>query len=208
MLCGFASDSYCFNNRQIDFSLDFPPDCRLLGSHSPQFVQVVLNICILPRSAVQRSTRYVLLFDVFVIMICLASLILCTRSIVLALRLRKVSVALPFLPPLSLQPAFVQVKGSTGSAGSAGFIRSARSAGTGLGCPFSIHLLYCPEEQEEEAVGANIIDQLEKCSPHKPRDLRLIPSTHITKPDRTVYVCNSSSGVVDRRVLRLNGQSA
>nr|XP_048309613.1 mucolipin-2 isoform X6 [Myodes glareolus] len=38
---------------------------------------------------VQRSTQYVLPFDVFVIMICLASLILCTRSIVLALRLRK-----------------------------------------------------------------------------------------------------------------------
>nr|XP_021508823.1 mucolipin-2 [Meriones unguiculatus] len=38
---------------------------------------------------IQRSTRYVLVFDVFVIMICLASLILCTRSIVLALRLRK-----------------------------------------------------------------------------------------------------------------------
>ncbi|XP_055470331.1 mucolipin-2 isoform X2 [Psammomys obesus] len=37
----------------------------------------------------QRSTHYVLVFDVFVIMICLASLILCTRSIVLALRLRK-----------------------------------------------------------------------------------------------------------------------
>ncbi|KAL1772135.1 mucolipin-2 isoform X2 [Sigmodon hispidus] len=39
--------------------------------------------------SIQRSTRYVLVFDVFVIMICLASLILCTRSIVLALRLRK-----------------------------------------------------------------------------------------------------------------------
>ncbi|XP_076789453.1 mucolipin-2 isoform X2 [Arvicanthis niloticus] len=39
--------------------------------------------------SIQRSTHYVLVFDVFVIMICLASLILCTRSIVLALRLRK-----------------------------------------------------------------------------------------------------------------------
>ncbi|XP_031231621.1 mucolipin-2 isoform X2 [Mastomys coucha] len=37
----------------------------------------------------QRSAHYVLVFDVFVILICLASLILCTRSIVLALRLRK-----------------------------------------------------------------------------------------------------------------------
>ena len=103
--------------------------------HSPQFVQGVLNICILPRSAVQRSTQYVLVFDVFVIMVCLASLILCTRSIVLALRLRKVNVALPFLLPLSLQPVFVQVKGSAGSTGSA---RSAGSTGTGLGCPFWI----------------------------------------------------------------------
>ncbi|KAM7317822.1 hypothetical protein ACRRTK_022559 [Alexandromys fortis] len=39
--------------------------------------------------SIQRSTQYVLVFDVFVIMVCLASLILCTRSIVLALRLRK-----------------------------------------------------------------------------------------------------------------------
>ncbi|XP_052034961.1 mucolipin-2 isoform X2 [Apodemus sylvaticus] len=39
--------------------------------------------------SIQRSTHYVLVFDVFVIMICLASLILCTRSIILALRLRK-----------------------------------------------------------------------------------------------------------------------
>lgn len=37
----------------------------------------------------QRNAHYVLVFDVFVILICLASLILCTRSIVLALRLRK-----------------------------------------------------------------------------------------------------------------------
>ncbi|XP_012516528.1 PREDICTED: mucolipin-2 isoform X2 [Propithecus coquereli] len=37
----------------------------------------------------QKNTEYVLAFDAFVIVICLASLILCTRSIVLALRLRK-----------------------------------------------------------------------------------------------------------------------
>nr|XP_020039662.1 mucolipin-2 [Castor canadensis] len=37
----------------------------------------------------QKNTQYVLVFDAFVIVICLASLILCTRSIVLALRLRK-----------------------------------------------------------------------------------------------------------------------
>ncbi|XP_047272918.1 mucolipin-2 isoform X2 [Homo sapiens] len=37
----------------------------------------------------QKNAQYVLVFDAFVIVICLASLILCTRSIVLALRLRK-----------------------------------------------------------------------------------------------------------------------
>ncbi|XP_047414974.1 mucolipin-2 isoform X2 [Sciurus carolinensis] len=39
--------------------------------------------------SIQKNTQYVLLFDAFVIVICLASLILCTRSVVLALRLRK-----------------------------------------------------------------------------------------------------------------------
>nr|XP_045378906.1 mucolipin-2 isoform X2 [Camelus bactrianus] len=39
--------------------------------------------------SIQKNTQYVLVFDAFVIVICLASLILCTRSIVLALRLRK-----------------------------------------------------------------------------------------------------------------------
>ncbi|XP_029803652.1 mucolipin-2 isoform X1 [Suricata suricatta] len=39
--------------------------------------------------SMQKNTQYILAFDAFVIVICLASLILCTRSIVLALRLRK-----------------------------------------------------------------------------------------------------------------------
>uniref|UniRef100_A0A8C9PAI5 Mucolipin 2 n=1 Tax=Spermophilus dauricus TaxID=99837 RepID=A0A8C9PAI5_SPEDA len=39
--------------------------------------------------SIQKNTQYVLVFDAFVIVICLASLILCTRSVVLALRLRK-----------------------------------------------------------------------------------------------------------------------
>ncbi|XP_016076106.1 PREDICTED: mucolipin-2 [Miniopterus natalensis] len=39
--------------------------------------------------SVQKNTQYVLVFDAFVIVICLASLVLCKRSIVLALRLRK-----------------------------------------------------------------------------------------------------------------------
>ncbi|XP_064349459.1 mucolipin-2 isoform X4 [Camelus dromedarius] len=41
------------------------------------------------KAQIQKNTQYVLVFDAFVIVICLASLILCTRSIVLALRLRK-----------------------------------------------------------------------------------------------------------------------
>ncbi|KAM9689451.1 mucolipin-2 isoform 2-T3 [Trichechus inunguis] len=45
----------------------------------------VLNIS----GSIQKNTQYVLVFDAFVIVICLASLILCTRSIILALRLRK-----------------------------------------------------------------------------------------------------------------------
>ncbi|XP_062049404.1 mucolipin-2 [Lepus europaeus] len=39
--------------------------------------------------SIQKNTQYVLVFDASVIAICLASLTLCTRSIVLALRLRK-----------------------------------------------------------------------------------------------------------------------
>uniref|UniRef100_A0A8D2HHI0 Mucolipin TRP cation channel 2 n=2 Tax=Urocitellus parryii TaxID=9999 RepID=A0A8D2HHI0_UROPR len=39
--------------------------------------------------SIQKNPQYVLVFDAFVIVICLASLILCTRSVVLALRLRK-----------------------------------------------------------------------------------------------------------------------
>ncbi|KAM5256342.1 mucolipin-2 [Ctenodactylus gundi] len=37
----------------------------------------------------QKNTQYALVFDAFVILVCLASLVLCTRSIILALRLRK-----------------------------------------------------------------------------------------------------------------------
>ncbi|XP_043861074.1 mucolipin-2 [Dromiciops gliroides] len=37
----------------------------------------------------QKNTRYILMFDVFVIVGCFTSLILCTRSIILALRLQK-----------------------------------------------------------------------------------------------------------------------
>ncbi|XP_074732517.1 mucolipin-2 isoform X1 [Strix uralensis] len=40
-------------------------------------------------SVLQKNTQYILIFDGFVILSCFASLILCTRSIVLALRLQK-----------------------------------------------------------------------------------------------------------------------
>ncbi|XP_068808748.1 mucolipin-2 isoform X6 [Struthio camelus] len=40
-------------------------------------------------SILQKNTQYVLVFDGFVIISCLASLILCTRSIILALKLQK-----------------------------------------------------------------------------------------------------------------------
>ncbi|XP_075012277.1 mucolipin-2 isoform X9 [Calonectris borealis] len=41
-------------------------------------------------SVLQKNTQYILVFDGFVILSCFSSLILCTRSIVLALRLQKV----------------------------------------------------------------------------------------------------------------------
>lgn len=59
-------------------------------------------------SSVQKNTQYVLVFDAFVIVICLASLILCTRSIVLALRLRKVRVCSNVLSPFLASALFVQ----------------------------------------------------------------------------------------------------
>ncbi|NXE66470.1 MCLN2 protein, partial [Calcarius ornatus] len=40
-------------------------------------------------SVLQKNTQYILVFDGFVILGCLASLVLCTRSIVLAWRLQK-----------------------------------------------------------------------------------------------------------------------
>jgi len=45
-------------------------------------------------TVLQKNTQYILVFDGFVILSCFASLILCTRSIVLALRLQKVSTVL------------------------------------------------------------------------------------------------------------------
>lgn len=45
-------------------------------------------------TVLQKNSLYILVFDGFVILNCLASLILCSRSVVLALRLRQVSVVL------------------------------------------------------------------------------------------------------------------
>uniref|UniRef100_A0A8C0IJC9 Mucolipin TRP cation channel 2 n=1 Tax=Chelonoidis abingdonii TaxID=106734 RepID=A0A8C0IJC9_CHEAB len=42
--------------------------------------------------SIQKNTQYILVFDGFVIVSCFASLILCTRSIILALKLQKVSI--------------------------------------------------------------------------------------------------------------------
>uniref|UniRef100_A0A8C3SJD0 Mucolipin extracytosolic domain-containing protein n=1 Tax=Chelydra serpentina TaxID=8475 RepID=A0A8C3SJD0_CHESE len=44
--------------------------------------------------SIQKNTQYILVFDGFVIVSCFASLILCTRSIILALKLQKVSITL------------------------------------------------------------------------------------------------------------------
>lgn len=76
--------------------------CHLVCKLFPSKVCLTFEFCF--RFSVQRNTQYVLVFDAFVIVICLASLILCTRSIVLGLRLRKVSVCQYFLPPFLTSP--------------------------------------------------------------------------------------------------------
>lgn len=45
--------------------------------------------------AVQKNTHYMMIFDAFVILICLSSLILCTRSVVKGIRLQRVGITLP-----------------------------------------------------------------------------------------------------------------
>lgn len=40
---------------------------------------------------VQKNTHYMMIFDAFVILTCLASLILCTRSVIKGIRLQRVS---------------------------------------------------------------------------------------------------------------------
>lgn len=71
--------------------------CHFVWKLFPSKVCLTFEFCFC--FSVQKNTQYVLVFDAFVIVICLASLILCTRSIVLALRLRKVNVCWNILPP-------------------------------------------------------------------------------------------------------------
>lgn len=92
LICGLLNECiairfWCLRNKLIFFN------CHVVWKLFPS-----KKFCFC--SSVQKNTQYVLVFDAFVIVICLASLILCTRSIVLALSLRKVSMCLNFLPPL------------------------------------------------------------------------------------------------------------
>ena len=80
------------------YRLNFFFDCPLVQELFPGKVGLTFEFCFC--FSVQKNTQYVLAFDAFVIVICLASLILCTRSIFLALSLRKVSVCSNFPPPL------------------------------------------------------------------------------------------------------------
>lgn len=51
--------------------------------------------------AVQKNTHYMMIFDAFVILTCLASLILCTRSVIKGIWLQRVGIA-PSLESLVL----------------------------------------------------------------------------------------------------------
>lgn len=44
--------------------------------------------------AVQKNTHYMMIFDAFVILTCLASLILCTRSVIKGIHLQRVGITL------------------------------------------------------------------------------------------------------------------
>ncbi|XP_006898440.1 PREDICTED: mucolipin-2 [Elephantulus edwardii] len=79
-------DCYIFQNRIIYDNKAHSGKIRIYFESDANIEECkVLNIS----GSIQKNTQYVLVFDAFVIVICLASLILCTRSIVLALRLRK-----------------------------------------------------------------------------------------------------------------------
>lgn len=55
---------------------------------------MIINTCIFV-PAVQKNTHYMMIFDAFVILTCLTSLILCTRSVVKGIRLQRVGITLP-----------------------------------------------------------------------------------------------------------------
>lgn len=54
---------------------------------------MIINTCIFV-PAVQKNTHYMMIFDAFVILTCLTSLILCTRSVVKGIRLQRVGITL------------------------------------------------------------------------------------------------------------------
>lgn len=93
---------WCLNIYHLNFFSDYHSVWKLFPSNVNLISE--LYFCF----SVQKNTQYVLVFDAFVIVICLASLILCTRSIVLALRLRKVSVCSNISPPYLASVLFVQ----------------------------------------------------------------------------------------------------
>lgn len=98
LICGLLNEciAICFWCLRIYPLIFF--NCHFVWKLFPSKKCSTLEFCFC--SSVQKNTQYVLVFDAFVILICLASLILCTRSIVLALSLRKVSICLNFFPSL------------------------------------------------------------------------------------------------------------
>nr|XP_044605169.1 mucolipin-2 isoform X6 [Equus asinus] len=80
----FDSDAHIEECKDLNIS---GSSCHFVWKLFPGKACLTIAFCFC--SSVQKNTQYILVFDAFVIVICLASLILCTRSIVLALKLRK-----------------------------------------------------------------------------------------------------------------------
>lgn len=98
-MCGLLNECsviccWCLSFHHFNFF----PGCHFVWKLFPGKACLTIAFCFC--SSVQKNTQYILVFDAFVIVICLASLILCTRSIVLALKLRKVRVCSSVPPPL------------------------------------------------------------------------------------------------------------
>lgn len=71
------------------------------GQHDEMRLIINMHIFVL---AVQKNTHYMMIFDAFVILTCLTSLILCTRSVVKGIQLQRVGI------PLSLEGLHVLFK--------------------------------------------------------------------------------------------------